>query len=1053
MRKYLIVSVFVLLLGQGLWAQEGSYNRSGNVDLQKGIELYDKAKYAAARSVFESYIEQNNSKETFNLADAHYYRALCAVVLFNDDAEFLVKNFLKEYPQSPRTSALPFIMGNYHYYKKSYGKALFWYKKVDLYDLDVNQNEEFYFKSGYCYFVREKIDSASAQFVKVKDGSSKYAIPGKYFYGHIAYSEQKYETALKVLKPLESDDLFGAIIPYYMVQIYYYQNENQTIIEYAPQLLDSGKTHRVPEIKRILGEAYYKTQQFAQAVPYLLAYKEHVEDFQRTDAYQLAFAYYKIADYQHAAEFFSGIQNLRDSLSQGAFYHLGYCYVQLGQKDKALLAFQEAAGLDKMPDVKEDAAYNYAKLSYELSFSPFNDAIQAFKEYLKNYPNSRHRDEVYSHLSMMFLSTKNYSLAIETLNQIEKKTPELTEAYQRVTYFRGLEKFNDGEFRPAIELFDQSLKNAKFNLTYRALAKYWRAEAYYRIGDYAKATTDYNDFILTSGAFGSNEYKDAHYNLAYAFFKQKKYDDANIWFRKYIAFTDGTPKTKLADSYNRIGDGFFIAMQYDFAVEYYAKAIEANERQVDYALFQKAFSLGLLKRYDEEITAINTLTKTYPKSAYFDDALYERANAYKYLNQFNLAIENYQIIVDQYNESSYRPKALLQVGLLDYNTSKEQDALVQFKTLIQDYPKSDEAQKALLMMKNIYIELNQVDEYIEFANNHSVETEVTKIEADSLTYTAAANLYMNSNCQSALPALKKYIEKYPEGRDLLNAHYFKADCEFSQNDYANALVSYEFITKQKVSEYTEEALLRASFITYRDTNYKKTIKFYQQLVGLSSNQSSIKTAKIGLMHSYYKTAQFEQARIAALAVLPITEGAADLEREVHYILAKSLLAKGDTAGAQQEFTLLVDQPKTEEGAEANYMIILFQYLSGQHNLAIASINQFKTSNTSHQKWVAKSFMIWSDIFKAKADYFMARATLESVIKHYPNTTDGVKAQAIEKLTEIELIEQQIKAENEAKALQSTQEETTKLRSLLDEDSKESEQHKENQELVPNETIE
>lgn len=208
------------------------------------------------------------------MADANYYRAICAVKLFNNDAEFLLSHFLVEFPESPRTKELYFVMGNFQYRKKSYSRALKWYKKVDLYNLSEDETEEYHFKVGYAYFCRNKKDLASEQFLKIKDGEGKYAVPAKYFYGHIAFGEKKYETALKNFKALEDDDLFGPIVPYYIIQIYYFQNKNEDIIAYAPLLLDSTSTRRIPEISRILGEAFYKTERFAQAIPYLLKYKE-----------------------------------------------------------------------------------------------------------------------------------------------------------------------------------------------------------------------------------------------------------------------------------------------------------------------------------------------------------------------------------------------------------------------------------------------------------------------------------------------------------------------------------------------------------------------------------------------------------------------------------------------------------------------------------------------------------------------------------------------------------------------------------------------------------
>jgi tetratricopeptide (TPR) repeat protein len=230
--------------------------------------------------------------------------------------------------------------------------------------------------------VRGKVEEASTRFSKIKDTDSKYAVPAKYFYGHIAFNDKKYETALKNFKDLEDDDLFAPIVPYYIVQIYFYQQRYEDVIRYAPALLDSSRTRNIGDIAHVLGESYYETNQFDKAVPYLEKYKTHTDNFSREDAYQLAYAYYKVANYSKAIYSFSKIRKRQDTISQNAYYHMADCYLKMGDKDKAMLAFQQSYQLDLLPQVKEDAMYNYAKLTYELSYSPFNDAIDAFEEYL-----------------------------------------------------------------------------------------------------------------------------------------------------------------------------------------------------------------------------------------------------------------------------------------------------------------------------------------------------------------------------------------------------------------------------------------------------------------------------------------------------------------------------------------------------------------------------------------------------------------------------------------------------------------------------------------------
>ena len=77
-----------------------------------------------------------------------------------------------------------------------------------------------------------------------------------------------------------------------------------------------------------------------------------------------------------------------DLLSQNIWYILGDCYLQKGDKKRAQFAFGEASKMNFDNKLKEESLFNYAKLTYETSYSPFGEAIAAFQEYIELYPGS-----------------------------------------------------------------------------------------------------------------------------------------------------------------------------------------------------------------------------------------------------------------------------------------------------------------------------------------------------------------------------------------------------------------------------------------------------------------------------------------------------------------------------------------------------------------------------------------------------------------------------------------------------------------------------------------
>ena len=236
-------------------------------------------------------------------------------------------------------------------------------------------------------------------------------------------------------------------------------------------------------------------------------------------------------------------------------------------------------------NIQEDALFNYAKITYELSYSPFNETINAFDKYISLYPNSGRNDAAYNYLVQVYMSTSNFKDAIASIEKIKVKTNPIRQAYQRVTYYRGLEFFNNTAYNDAIACFDKSQKNGEFNSTLKAQATYWKAESNYRLGNYQTAINGYESFSRLPGASATPEYAGYNYNLGYAYFKLKDYDSAAQAFNRYIKMAPDQDD-KLADAYNRLGDCNYINRDFSASQANYNNALRLNKYDADYALFQ-----------------------------------------------------------------------------------------------------------------------------------------------------------------------------------------------------------------------------------------------------------------------------------------------------------------------------------------------------------------------------------------------------------------------------------------------------------------------------------
>lgn len=996
---FLWVFVYVLLMSPlFLKAQRTQIYNDNHIHYKTALDFFDEEKYSVSEYFFEKY---KNSDNKINLleSDAAYYIALCSIELFNKDAEKNLLDYLSHYQENSRTQKAQYKMGIFKYRDKKFKKAIPWFEKVNPEYLSKDEKAEYYFKLGYCYFVNNEYDKAEKAFYEIKDIPNTYHSPALYFYSHIAYTQKKYETALNGFDKLKDDETFSPIVPYYISQIYYLQEKYDDVIHYAPQFLDSANTRRGTEIARIIGESYYKTNRFKEAIPYLEKYANNVP-LTRGDMYELSYAYYKTGYIRKAAELLEKITIQEDTLYQQTLYLLADCYLYDGLKNNARMALEKASKMSFVPEIQEESMLHYAKLCFELSYSPFNDAIKAFQEFIKKYPNSPRIDEAYANMSKAFLFSKNYKEAMEALENIQHITPEIEEAYQRASFYRGLELFNNLDLEQSIINFDKSLNNSKYNKIYAAQAIYWKGEAYYRLKDFKNALMQYNKFLITPGAYETDLFALAHYNIAYCYLKQNNYNEAQIWFRKYIENESNKDLAQVYDAYTRIGDSFFVLRRYEDAIDFYSKAIVAKKASPDYALYQKAICLGLLKQYNDKIIALNDLLNDYPSSPYVDDAIFELGLSYNSIEENEMAINTLKRLINDYSKSDFVKKAYLQLGLIYFNIDKNEDAIAAYKKVIETYPNTQEYKDAFVGLKNVYLEMNDINAYYAYVNEQGKGIIISNAEKDSLTYTVAEKVYMNGDCNKAITLLSDYLTKFPRGVYNINAHFYIAECLFKNNDIDNAFTHYLEVVNAPKSVFTEPSLLNVANYQYNKQHYPEAIPYYTQLLNMAQFPQNAFAAKTGLMRCLFQLSKYEDANRYAVEILKEGKLSDELYRESHFIIGKSAYMQNMLDQALDEFELIAKSCKSKEEAEAKYLIIDIYYKQNKFDAVEKEVYDFVKKNTPHQYWLAKSFLLLADIYVAKNDNFQAKATLQSILDNYKNKEDGIITEADHRMQSI-----------------------------------------------------
>ena len=1005
-KKYLFIP---LLLAGNLTAGYAQVSAIVNLNkyYQTGLELLDHEKYVAAAQQFRLVeqtrqkpgTQQESSAELSLLREnAKFYAAVCALELGNDDAESLFQTFIKDYPLNPNTKLAYFHVGNSYFLQKNYTKALEWYEKTDPSTLSKKQRTEYQFKQGYSYFQLKNIEKAEPLFEEVKKSEGPFQESAIYYFAYINYLNKDYKTALSNFEKLKGSKTYEASYPYYITSMYYLDERYDDVISYAIPILKSSKQEFEADMLSLIAASYFAKSDYKNAELYFRDYYSKNKSTTKNNLfiYQYGYSLFQLNKYKESVTVLEQL-NTDDVYLQNGMYTLGRAFIKLNDKEKARSAFFRASRLEFNKVVQEDAWINYARLSYELDFN--QQALESTQNFLKQFPNSKKINEAKTLLGEILLTSKNYQAAIDILEPISKKSPEAEEAYQKVTYFRGLEFYNERAFPNALSMFIRSNSfpdDAEIN----ALSTYWMAESMYELRKYGEAVKTFELFLSMPDANKTKVYNFANYALAYAAFEDEKYAKAASYFLRFLNGED-KDKNTVVDATVRLADSYFVNKNYDNALTYYNRIINDKSTGEDYALFQRGMIQGLQGQDDTKISTLQSLLQQFPASNYADDAGFEIA--YTYFNKgdkgdLDKSKADLTALIAKYPHSSYVPRALVTIGLVQYNQDQDDAALDTFKKVITEYASTEEAKQALESIKNIYIDRGDANGFIAYAattplGNYSVA------DQDNIVFQGANTRYLQGDAAGTVESINAYFDKFPKPIHIKEAKFIRAESLVKLNRPDEAVPDYEFILNDWTSDYTERSLISISKLFLAQKKYNEAIVYLKRLETTADYKSHYSFAITNLLQAYSAL----NAPDDILKYVQLTkESDKSSEEEVNssdLYAGKAYLLKADTASAVKAFTNVVAKTKTLAAAESKYSLAQIQYAKHEYKTSQKTCFDIINNMASYDYWVAKAFILLADNYVALKDNLQAKSTLLSIIDNYDGK-DEIVATAKEKLEKI-----------------------------------------------------
>lgn len=999
MRNLTTNSVFFILLiliGNQLFAQKTIVKDEPQSTYNRALTLFAEKNYGSAEKLFDQYKKEVKNPSNSLYENASYYQTVCAVKMSSKDALKRVKSFATSYPESAWLPAINFELGNLYYSRRKYSQALESYKSVSPRKLSKTKRPEYYYKKGYCEMESDRLDAAYNSFSKVKGTKSAYAQPAFYYAAHIQYKKGNYEVALENFKKIENNRRFSKYVPKYMVHIYFELGQYQTAIDEGIRLIKKADRKTQADIARLIANSYYNLEEYEKALEYFTLYENTARKKISSDEnYRIGYCKFIAKNYKSAIHNFQEASRDNEEYAQNAWYHLGFCYLNTGEQKFAQNAFMKAYKEGKSKSVSTDALYNYVKVTLELGGDPYNDPVVIVEDFIEKNQDLPRINEAYDLLAQLYVTSKNYRGALQSIEHTRSPNPKLHKVYQQIAFAQGVDYFNRGAYTDAIGYFEKSLKYTP-DKTLEAQTIFWMADAYYHLKQFKDASGMFKRFLSSSYAKQSGLYASGLYNYAYTAFNLKQYSTTINYFNSFLK-QSGNPSNLVSDARLRLADSYYISKNYNQASGWYDKVIASGIKGTDYALYQKAFCYGAVDDFNRKISTLKTLTSKYKTSAFYDDALFEIASTSLVLNDQRSAIVYFDKLVKEKPESSLSKKALIKMGFAYYNNKQYDQTIKTLKQVVNKYPASLEAKEAMNALQNVYMDIGKVDEYFAFAKGLDF-IQVSTSDEDSLTFVTGENYYMANDCDKTISSLKNYLKKFPNGGFVLTSYFYLSRCFESRSMNDQAMEYYLKIIEFPDNQYTGNALLSAARLEFEIENFNDAFLHYSRLAKTAENQGMRVEGNDGAMRSAFLLADYQNATNYANQLLMTEQVTESQIVFAHYIIGKSALALQNIGTAKKEFGITDELTSGELGAEAKYQLALIHFQSNELDDAENIIYQIPEQYADFDYWIASGFILLADIYLLRDNPFQAEQTLQSVIDNYPG--EDLKIVAREKMQSI-----------------------------------------------------
>lgn len=701
------------------------------------------------------------------------------------------------------------------------------------------------------------------------------------------------------------------------------------------------------------------------------------------------------------------------------------CYLQLGRLDNALETIKEYNSIYGRTELSVEAKRIEGEALY--GKGRFYEAINVLTEYTSE-ADSPKRTSLYK-LGMSYFNTQAYGKAVENL--VRSTSTAQDEMAQNAYLHAGIcyiKLLNTKQARMAFQQASEMTFNR--NVQEEALYNYALCVHQNNVSGFGESVKVFERFL--------NEFPNSQYSgkvskcLTEVYFTTKNYDAALESINKIKSPGREIMTAKQKVLYN-LGVQSFTNADFAKASDYMAQSIKLGKydpQTCAEAYYWKGESEYRMENYKASSADLQRfVSSTQKKQKNFVNAFYslgytqfKQKNSSAALPYFQRFIsESGKLDPNDQTAVAMRADAMNRIGDCLFTSRRYDEAYYYYQQatsidhalgdysiyqqaiicglkgdyakkiellngMVSQYPSSQYSDEALYEQGRAYVQSGDRTKAMQTFN------ELTSKHSQSVCARKAGNeigmiLFEDGKTDKAIKEYRKVIETYPNTPEAQTALSNLKDI-FTDlgrvNEYAAiAAKAGKALSPQEM----DDMLLNTANRAMANKDYKQALQYYKQLEQQSTSENLRYAALKGEMQSAYLAKDYKSTIEITTKMLDNSKTDPNTAMEARFNRAESYIATKQTEEALNDWRILSMDTRTEYGAQATIKLAEHAYNAGQYKEAEDMLLKFIDSGTPHAYWLARGFILLSDVY-VKTDRDMeAKQYLLSLKSNYTESKE------------------------------------------------------------------